>query len=129
MSDGDARTSDEIHALAEPVADVLEARGLVTRPEETPARVLKVADVSRLLGRSQAWVYEHAAELGAFKYGNGPKARIGFDRDAIERWKRDRQILKPSATPPPARRRGRRRKSAIPATANLITYDPSPYRA
>jgi predicted DNA-binding transcriptional regulator AlpA len=129
MSDGDARTSDEIHALAEAVADVLEERGLVTRPDETPARVLKVADVSRLLGRSQAWVYEHAAELGAFKYGNGPKARIGFDRDAIERWKRDRQILKPSATPPPARRRGRRRKSAIPATANLITYDPSPYRA
>ena len=97
MSGDGARTEDEIRALAEAVADVLEERGLVAPAEPAPGRVLKVADVAKLLGRSRPWVYEHAAELGAFRFGSGPKARIGFDRDAIERWKRDRQISQPAA--------------------------------
>jgi hypothetical protein len=46
-------------------------------------------------------VYEHAAELGAFRFGTGPKARIGFEREAIERWKRERQILKPTTLSQP----------------------------
>jgi predicted DNA-binding transcriptional regulator AlpA len=129
MSGDDARTQDEIRALAEAVADVLEERGLVGPAEPAPGRVLKVADVARLLGRSRPWVYEHAAELGAFRFGSGPKARIGFDRDAIERWKRDRQISQPSSPGRPARRRGRPRNAAVPAAVNLIPYDPSPYRA
>ena len=122
MRDGEARTDDDIRALAEAVADVLEERGLLPQPGESAPRVLKVADVAQLLGRSQAWVYEHAPELGAFKFGTGPKARIGFDRDAIERWKRERQILKPSGTNRPASRRGRPRKSPRPGATNLIPY-------
>ena len=109
--------------------DVLEERGLLPRPEASPGRVLNVADVATLLGRSQAWVYEHAAELGAFKFGGGPRARIGFDRDAIETWKRDRQILKSAAESRPARRRGRARKQPASTAVNLIPYDPSPHRA
>ena len=92
MSGGGDRAKDEILALAEAVADVLEERGLVAPAEPAPGRVLKVADVAKLLGRSRPWVYEHAAELGAFRFGSGPKGRIGFDREGIERWKRDRQI-------------------------------------
>lgn len=129
MRDDEVRTDDDIRALAEAVADVLEERGLLSQPDASPGRVLKVADVAQLLGRSQAWVYEHAAELGAFKFGNGPKARIGFDRDAIERWKRDRQILKSSGGSRSASRRGRPRKSPRPGATNLIPYDPSAYRA
>ena len=129
MSHDDARTQNKVRALAAAVADVLEERGLVGPAEPVPGRVLKVADVAKLLGRSRAWVYEHAAELGAFRFGIGPKARIGFDRDAIERWKRDRQISQPSAPPRPARRRGRPRKTAVPTAVNLIPYDPAPYRA
>lgn len=129
MSDGGAAADDEIRALAEAVVDVLEERGLVAPPEPTPGHVLKVADVAELLGRSRPWVYEHAAELGAFRFGTGPKARIGFDRDAIERWKRDHQILKPAATSAATRRRGRPRKKAGSSAVNLIPYDPSPYRA
>jgi predicted DNA-binding transcriptional regulator AlpA len=108
---------------------VLEERGLVAPPEPTLGHVLKVADVAKLLGRSRPWVYEHAAELGAFRFGPGPKARIGFDREAIERWKRDHQILKPAATSAATRRRGRPRKKAGSSAGNLIPYDPSPYRA
>lgn len=129
MTPGDERIRDEIRALAEAVADVLEERGLVGHIEPTPGRVLKVADVADLLGRSRPWVYEHAAELGAFRYGNGPKARIGFDLETIERWKRERQISQSSTPARPARRRGRARKSAVPAAVNLIPYDPAPYRA
>ena len=128
MSGGDAPAPDEIRALAEAVADVLEERGLVGPAEPVPGRVLKVADVATLLRRSRPWVYEHAAELGGFRFGSGPKARIGFDRDAIERWKRDRQISQPSAAARPAPRRGHPRRTSVPAV-NLIPYDPASYRA
>jgi predicted DNA-binding transcriptional regulator AlpA len=125
----DDRARDEIRALAEAVADVLEERGLVGPAEPTLGRVLKVADVADLLGRSRPWVYEHAAELGAFRFGTGPKARIGFDRETIERWKWDRQISQSSTPSRPSRRRARPRKSAVRAAVNLIPYDPAPYRA
>lgn len=128
MSVGDAHEKDDIRTLAEAIADVLEERGVLSPPKPAAGRVLTVADVAKLLGRSRPWVYEHSAELGAFRFGNGPKARIGFDRDAIERWMRDRQILQSPPEPQP-RRRGRRRKTAAAAAVKLIPYDPSPYRA
>ena len=98
MSDG---ADVDVRALAEAVADVLEERGLV--PAVTPGIVLTVADVARLLGRRRQWVYEHAAELGAFRFGCGPKARLGLDRNAIESWKRKQQIRRPPATARPPR--------------------------
>lgn len=128
MSRREAYGEDNIRTLAEAIVDVLEERGLLSPPEPTAGVVLTVADVARFLGRSRWWVYEHSAELGAFRFGNGPKARIGFDRDAIERWKRDRQILQP-ARAPQRPRRGRRQPAAAPAAVKLIPYDPSPYRA
>ena len=106
-------TPAELRALAEAVADVLEERGLVaTRAPVGSARVLDAATVAELLGRDRQWVYAHATELGAFRYGDGPRARLGFDSHAVERWKRDRQ----SATPRP-RQRGARvaRASAVRA--------------
>jgi hypothetical protein len=128
VSVGDVGGEDDIRALAEAIVDVLEERGLLSPPEPSAELVLTVADVAKVLGRSRWWVYEHSAELGAFRFGNGPKARIGFDRNAIERWKRDRQVPQSSPSPQP-RRRGRRRKAAAPAAVTLIPYDPSPYRA
>jgi predicted DNA-binding transcriptional regulator AlpA len=122
-------TRADVRVLAEAVVDVLEERGFVASPEANTGYVLNVADVAKLLGRGRPWVYEHAAELGAFRFGNGPRARIGFDRDAIERWKRDHQIRKQGATSAPTRRRGRPRKNAGSTAVNLIPYDPSPYRA
>ena len=78
----------DIRALAEALADVLEERGVV-KPPSVCDRVLSVADVADLLVRSRPWVYQHAAELGAFRFGTGPKARSlagiptrrGRDRD------------------------------------------------
>jgi hypothetical protein len=119
-TDGHATLAD-VHAIAAAVADVLAERGLVVPAGAgSSARVLNVAEVARLLGRRPAWVYEHAAELGAFRFGNGPKARIGFDLLTIEEWKRQRQIGRPSS-----RATNRRRPAKGRAGANLIPYEGS----
>src|SRR3954453_17056560 len=102
-------TTGELRALAEAVADVLEERGLVAaRAPIGSARVLDAAAVAELLGRDRQWVYAHAAELGAFRYGDGPRSRLGFNSHAVERWKRDRQGAAPVSRQrngrPPARR-------------------------
>jgi hypothetical protein len=110
----------EARAIAEALADVLVERGLVVERTAGPAaRVLDVGQVADLLGRKPAWVYAHAVELGAFRFGDGPKARLGFDVSNIERWKRDRQANR--AEPKP-RRRGRRSREDARG-AKLIPYE------
>jgi hypothetical protein len=108
----------DIRAVAEALADVLFERGIVAAG--SPARVLDAAQVADLLGRDRQWVYAHAGELGAFRYGDGPKARIGFDLVTVERWKRDRQIRSES---PPRRRDGRRSRAVGVGATRLIPYD------
>jgi len=124
---GERWAARDLRAVAEAIVDLLEERGLVAG-STSPTRVLDAAEVARLLGRERQWVYDHAGELGAFRFGDGPKARIGFDLFEVERWKRNRQIRQtaPAAQP---RRRGRSRKPGAPTAVNLIPYDPSPYRA
>jgi hypothetical protein len=118
--------SDQVRALAEAVVDLLEERGLLPRVDEPAPQVLKVGEVARLLGRAPGWVYEHAGELGAFKFGTGPRARLGFDVATIERWKRERQLRPPSAERSRRLSRGRRPASV---DVELIPYEPAPYRA
>ncbi len=121
MTGSGALPAAEIRALAEAVADALADRGLAVQPGAgTRSRVLTVSDVAQMLGRRPAWVYGHAAELGAFRFGDGPRARIGFDLHAIEDWKRQRQIGKSSASAAPRRRRSTGRPGA-----NLIPYEGS----
>jgi predicted DNA-binding transcriptional regulator AlpA len=121
-----SRATDDVRAIAEAVADVLAERGLVVYAGPNPsARILKVVEVARLLGRSAPWVYEHAAELGAIRMGRGPKARIGFDLATIEKWKRDHQIA-----PPKTRQPNRRlTRPTPPRSDNLIPYEPLRHRA
>jgi len=115
---------DDARAIAEALADVLTERGLVVVGSAAPAaRVLGVGEVARLLGRRPAWVYQHAAELGAFRFGNGPKARLGFDVASIERWKRERQTRTPNSDS--ALRRRRSRQNGLPQGMNLIPYEAS----
>jgi len=46
-------------------------------------------------------VYDRAGELGAFRYGDGATAPIGFDLIAVERRKRslDRSAERPNGRP------------------------------
>jgi predicted DNA-binding transcriptional regulator AlpA len=114
---------DDARALAEALADVLTERGLVVAASAaSAARVLGVNEVARLLGRRPAWVYQHAAELGAFRFGNGPKARLGFDLASIERWKRDSRTRPPNLGSPPRRRS---RQDDLPQGMKLIPYEAS----
>ena len=124
MSAQEASTVDAatIRALAEALADVLVERGLVVeRTAWSVARVLDVGQVADLLGRKPAWVYAHATELGAFRFGDGPKARLGFDRASVERWKRDRQIR--NAEGDSRSRRRRSRQDGRSRGASLIPYE------
>jgi hypothetical protein len=113
-------TEIDVRAIAEAVADVLAERGLVVAPNGPSARVLDAAGVAELVGRARQWVYDHADELGAFRYGDGPRARLGFDRFAIEQWMRARK--RPEAAESQRARPGRR-MSGSPAT--LIPYEGS----
>ena len=108
----------DVRALAEAVVDVLTERGLAMLA--APQRVLSASQVAQLLGRSLQWVYAHAGELGAFRYGDGPKARLGFDHARIERWKREREIEAPTRRAPAARA-----TAAVVGAApvSLIPYD------
>ncbi len=93
----------EIRALAEVLADVLTERGLVVGAAPPRGRVLDGAGVAVILGRDRQWVYDHADELGAFRYGDGPRARLGFDAVTVEQWKRTRR---PALRADPARSEG-----------------------
>jgi hypothetical protein len=96
----------------------LEERGVFAAPTDQPSRVLNAVQVGRLLGRDRRWVYAHAEELGGFRYANGPRARIGFDLEVIERWKGNQQISAANARRP---RRGRPPKT-LPQ-ADLIPFE------
>ena len=113
-------TPGDVRELAEAVADVLAERGLVGGRVPRSGRILDAAEVSRMLGRDRSWVYEHAAELGAFRFGDGPRARIGFELEAVVQWKRDRQMRPTAADESRPRRRGNR---APQGAANLIPYE------
>jgi hypothetical protein len=73
VSAGSEPSAIDVRALAEAVVDVLTERGLAMLA--APQRVLTAAQAAQLLGRSLQWVYAHAGELGAFRYGDGQGAR------------------------------------------------------
>jgi hypothetical protein len=66
-----------LELLAEGLADLLAAP-----PTAAPAaRLVDAATVARELAVSHSFVYEHAAELGAERIGEGQRPRLRFDLD------------------------------------------------
>jgi hypothetical protein len=115
-------TDAAIREIAEAVVELLVERGILIPPAPVhDGRVLSATEAARLLGRRCQWVYEHAAELGGFRYGTGRRARLGFDRIEIERWKHENQLPRPAASG-----QGRRRppRSNTSRGANLIPFEP-----
>lgn len=86
--------------------------------------LLTTADVAADLAVSEEWVRDHQADLGAIKLGDGPKARLRFEPDAITAYKARRRVEPPESTPP-QRRRPRRRRHRAPADVELF---PVPWR-
>lgn len=75
-------TADAIDQIAERVADLLEQRAGQRRVPS--AGLVDVTELARHLGVTRAWVYQHAAELGAIRIGSGPRARLRFDLEAAK---------------------------------------------
>ena len=46
-------------------------------------QLVSAAEVANELGVGRQWVYEHAAELGAVRLGDGPRGRLRFDLEAV----------------------------------------------
>jgi len=80
---------------------------------------LVTADALALeLGVSRAYVYEHSAELGVFKLGNGPRARLRFDPELA------RASLSGHREPPPETPAPRRRAVRREDTGSVLTIRP-----
>ena len=90
-------TGDQLDALAELVAEKLRA---TPAPER---RLVDAQTVAAALGISRDTVYEHAAELGGVKVGDGSRPRWRFDLDrALSTW---RTPSEPARATPRRRRR------------------------
>ena len=46
-------------------------------------RLVSAVELAVFLGVTQDYVYLHADELGAWRLGNGPKARLRFDLETV----------------------------------------------
>jgi hypothetical protein len=67
---------------------------LVVDVVREPFRLLDSQAVACMLGVSEDWVRDHAAELGAIRVGDGPRGMLRFEvarvRTALERRRVDR---------------------------------------
>ncbi|HET7053877.1 MAG TPA: hypothetical protein VFI09_08185 [Solirubrobacterales bacterium] len=75
MSAGVHLSPESVEAIAVRVAELL-------REAPAPAagpRLVDAATVAQRFGLKRSWVYDHAAELGAVRLGDGPRGRLRFD--------------------------------------------------
>jgi hypothetical protein len=101
--------ADAIEVLAARIAELLAAR-LAPQRQTAPQgveRLLSAAEVSEWWGVRRGWVYQHAAELGALRIGDGERPRLRFDAEQVARCL-DRAPATPPDTPPVPGRRVRR---------------------
>lgn len=103
---------DALEQLADALAPRI-ARALRELPDAEPEWV-GAAEVARRFGLSRDTVYAHADELGARRFGDGPKARLRFDPRKVERAlsarsersdSQDAGSAAQGGKPPPTRRR------------------------
>jgi hypothetical protein len=82
------------------------------------ARLLTADQLARHLGLNRAWVYEHAAELGAIQLGDGPRPRLRFDAQlaaqALQARRRRNEPTAAGEKPHPRPTRRRRTPSNVP---------------
>jgi hypothetical protein len=87
--------ASSIEAIARRVIELLDGQ-LSAVPDR--AALIDVRELARRTGMSCTWIYAHAHELGVIRLGKGPKARLRFKPDTVER-------LITYAQPPPAQMR------------------------
>jgi hypothetical protein len=90
-----------IDAIARRILELIDER--VTAAPKPPA-LIDAAELARRTGLSRVWIYEHAKELGAIRFGDGPRARLRFQPEAIERLREDRAVRRPPTSSARTRR-------------------------
>ena len=86
---------EDIEAIAEHAAHRVVQ--LLGQPTPGAYQLLDPKELAGALNVSLDYVYAHAADLGAMRLGDGPKARLRFDLQAAQRAMR-------RASSPPGRR-------------------------
>jgi hypothetical protein len=123
---------DDLRALVDGIAaamvdGVAEAilDGVVGRLERSDAMaragpLVDAAEVARRFDVDRAWVYSHAAELGAVRLGDGPRPRLRFDLERVVRAltarasdRSGREAAKPTAARNARRLRSRRTGTGV----------------
>lgn len=107
--------ADDIEAVAARVVELLLQEGAV------PGRYVDAATLASTLGVERDWVYARAAQLGAVRLGDGPKARLRFDLDQVRATLADAgPAAQPEKDPPVRMRRARPRSAPGPTNVPLI---------
>jgi hypothetical protein len=95
-----------IEAIAQRVADLLR--------EEPVAEFVSAAEIATRFGVSRDYIYTHAAELGAIRLSDSPKARLRFDPVKVS------EILTGSKPSPPTRRGRQQRQYSKRSSVELL---------
>ena len=74
---------EDIEVIAERAAHLVVQ--LLRQPSPGAYRLLNPEELARALNVSADYVYAHAADLGAMRLGDGPRARPRFDLDTAQR--------------------------------------------
>jgi hypothetical protein len=123
-------TPDAIEQVAQRVAQLLRheqplAVGAQDDTPPAPAHLLTAEQLARHLGLNRAWVYEHAAELGAIQLGDGPRPRLRFDAQLAARaLQARRRRNEPTAASEKPRPRPTRRRRTPPNVPLLPVHEP-----
>ncbi len=124
-------TPETIEQIAHRVAELLRSDESAREAGAGARRMLDAAQLARRLGVTRAWVYEHAAELGAVALGDGPRARLRFDPEIAEKVLEARRRGGTPGAPeaaPSGRGPGRPRRRRVP-TVPLMAVDEPEVRA
>ena len=80
---------EDIEAIAERAAHRVVQ--LLARPSPGTYQLLDPKELAAALNVSLDYVYAHAADLGAMRLGDGPKARLRFDLKTAQGAMRERK--------------------------------------
>jgi len=114
--------SATIETLAQRIAELLTPTPAPRLTERPAGGLLSAAEVSSWCGVSRGWVYQHAAELGAVRIGDGERPRLRFDPNRVT--ERLNQLAALAPAPPPRRRRPR--SPQIPGLSPRLAFVADP---
>lgn len=122
-------TPDAIEQVAQRVAQLLRHEqpppaGPTDDTHYAPTQLLTADQLARHLGLNRAWVYEHAAELGAIQLGNGPRPRLRFDPQLAAQALQTRRRNEHTATNDRPQQRPTRRRREPQTVPLLPVHEP-----